>query len=105
MHQTINEQLIETNEETKTGHAGDHAFKDVTHLIQHKVTLQPVSNITRCFIGATFRHGTVLTQLQHLFHGIMVAAGFGGVALMPLLLRHQIFKGAVQRQIRITTDR
>ncbi|MNS91205.1 hypothetical protein D3C72_1252840 [compost metagenome] len=47
----------------------------------------------------------MLTKLEHLFHGIVVAARFGGVALMPLLLRQQIFNGAVQRQIRVTTNR
>ena len=105
MDQTINEQVVQTDEEAKASDAGNYAFKDVTYLVEHEVTLQPVSDIARCFVGTTFRHRTVLTQLQHLFHRIMVAAGFSGVALMPLLFRQQIFNGAVQRQVRITTNR
>ena len=105
MHQTVDEQLVQTNEETKAGHAGNHAFENVAYLIQHKVTLQPVRHVAGCFIGTTFGHGAVLAQLQHLFHRIVVAAGFGGVPFVTLLLRQQILDRTVQGKVRITTDR
>ncbi|MNP55549.1 hypothetical protein D3C76_1502060 [compost metagenome] len=96
MNQTVDEQLVETHEETKAGDAGNDAFKDVAHLIQHEITLQPVSHVTRRFVCTTLRHRTVLTELEHLFHRIMVAAGFGGISFVPLLLCQQILNGAVQ---------
>ena len=105
MDQTINEQVVQTDEEAKASDAGNYAFKDVTYLVEHEVTLQPVRHIARCFIGTTFRHRTVLTQLQHLFHRIMVATRFRGVAFMALLLRQQILNRPVQGEIRVTTDR
>ena len=47
----------------------------------------------------------MLAQLQHLFHAVVPAAGIRAIAFMPLLFGQQIFDGAVQRQIRVTTDR
>ena len=105
MHQTVDKQLIQTHEEAKAGDAGNHAFKDITHLIQHKVTLQPVRHVARCFIRTTLGHGTVLAQLQHLLHGVVIPSGFGRIAFMTLLVRQQILDRTVQGQIRITADR
>ena len=105
MHQTVDKQLIKTDEETKPGNAGDHAFEDITYLIQHEVALQPVRDVACGFVSTALGHRTVLTQLQHLFHRIMVATRFRGVAFMALLLRQQILNHPVQGEIRVTTDR
>ena len=37
----------------KASDAGNYAFKDVTYLVEHEVTLQPVSHIARCFVGTS----------------------------------------------------
>ena len=105
VHQTIDKQFIESHEETKAGHAGNHTFKDVTHLIQHKVTLQPVGDFAGSFVGTTFGHRTVCPQLQHFIHAVVPAAGFGTVAFMALLFRQQVLNRTVQRQVRVTTNR
>ena len=44
-----------------------YTFKDIAHLVLHKVAFQPVGDVARRFISAAFGHRTVLTQLQHLF--------------------------------------
>ena len=105
MHQAVDKQIVETDEEAKAGHAGDNPGEDVAYLILHEVALQPVGDFARRFISAAFGHRAVLAQLQHLFHAVVPAAGLRAVAFMPLLFGQQIFDGAVQRQIRVTTDR
>ena len=105
MHQTVDKQLIKTDKETKSGDAGNHAFEDIPHLIQHEVALQPVRDIACGFVSTALGHRTMLTQLQHLFHRIMVATRFRGVAFMTLLLRQQILNRPVQGEVRVTTDR
>ncbi len=105
MYQPIDKQFIKTDKEAETGDAGNHALKDVAYLIQHKVTFQPVGDITRRFISAAFRHRTVLTELQHLFHRVVITARFCGVALVPLLFSQQVLNGTVQRKIRIAANR
>ena len=97
---------------------------NVADLILHEVTLEPVRDVARCFIGATLGQGTVQTQLQHLRHLVVIAAGccrhiFGDIALLRhqifdgalyqtftfiLLFCQQIFNGAVQRQIRVAAN-
>ncbi len=100
MHRAVDKQIVETNEEAKAGYAGDNPGEDIAYLILHEVTLQPVGDFARRFIGATFGHRAVLAQLQHLFHAVVPAAGLRAIAFMPLLFSQQIFDGAVQRQIR-----
>jgi len=105
MHQTVDKQIVQADEEAKAGHAGDHAGEDVAHLILHEVALQPVRHFARRFVGAALGHRTVLTQLEHLFHTVVPAAGLGAVAFMSLLFGQQILDSAVQRQVRVTTNR
>ena len=33
MHQTVDKQIVQADEEAKAGHTGDHAGEDVAHLI------------------------------------------------------------------------
>ncbi len=106
MHQSVDKEIVQAHKEAEAGHAGDHAVKGVANLILHKVAFQPVGDVARGLVSAALRHGTVLTQLQHLLHLIVVAAGRRGVTFhLAFGLRQQIFNGAVQQQVGITTDR
>ncbi|MNH01569.1 hypothetical protein D3C79_607900 [compost metagenome] len=106
MHQAVDKQIVETHEETEAGHAGNNAAEHFTDVILHKVAFQPVGNVARRFIGATFSHRTVLAQLQHFFEFAVPTTG-----RRPALFRFAVLFGqlvldrTVHRQIRITADR
>ena len=102
MYQTIDKQVVQTDKETEAGHAGDKPGKDITHLILHKVALQPVCHVTGGFIGTALRHGGVLTELEHALHIVMPRTGLR--FRFAALFCQQVLNRTVQAQIRITAD-
>ena len=55
VHETIDVDTVKLNEQPKALHTGDGAVELVAELVSHELAFEPVLDVTRCLIGATFR--------------------------------------------------
>lgn len=56
MHQAVNEQAIERDEQTKAGDAGHPPCEDFANAVLHELALQPVGDVARGLVGAALGH-------------------------------------------------
>src|SRR5210317_5159 len=71
MHQTIDIEVVELNEDTEVSHRRDNTFKLLADLPLHVLTFEPRDHIAGGLICAPFGHRAVLAKLQHLFHAVL----------------------------------
>ena len=63
VHQALDEDLGQLDEQAETGHRGDDAGIGFADAILHELALEPVGDVPRGFVGAALGHGALLTEL------------------------------------------
>src|ERR1019366_9496425 len=92
VHQSLDENVVERDENTKRDRRADAAGERFAHPVAHEVTLEPGLDIPRRLVGAPLRQRAMRAEL-------LPAAG-----LVALAAQHRLNR-AMHEQIRIAPDR
>ena len=112
MHQALDVDVAQFDENAETGHRGDHTGEGLTNTILHELALEPVDHVAGRLVGATLGHRALLAEF---FQGrlvIRIDACLGhdrrprtlnvlGVALGT----DHAANGSMHQQVRVATDR
>eukprot|EP00659_Diplonema_papillatum_P018894 gene18893-biopygen19134 len=112
VHQALDVDVGQLDEQTKTGHGSDHTRERLAHAVFHELALEPVHYVAGGFVGTALAHGALLAQL---FQGRFVVRidpclrnGHGTSTLDVrgvLLGMDHAADRPVREQVRVTTNR
>ncbi len=112
MYQPFDIDIVEFDEQAKTGDGGHGAVKLVADLVLHILAFQPVHDAVACGIRSPLRHGTMFTKVLHIRGGIRVdlffreGTGIGLLLQMPGgFISDQETNRPMNQQIGVTTNR